>query len=147
MSKPSYSSPVQGSAASPSAGSGFLAGHPPDRPKPQGQGLAGPVKNGPGGNGGLIPTGGTFHEGGPNPPPFRMSATGAAITLRPPQPKKIIQTGFFGREAGLKFDKGSGTGQSHLNSQYFKQVVMVPPSTQAFAFYASFQGILPFKQV
>ena len=85
------------------AGTVLLAGHPPDRPEPKCQGLAGVLKDRPGRHRTLVVATRTLQQNAGLRPTFPPATARAAKAVRPTEPKQILPAGLLRRKASLKF--------------------------------------------
>jgi len=91
----------------------LLSDHPPHHLKPQTQGLAGPVEDGPGCSGCLVTARHAVHPGFLGQPRFGRRTSRATEPLRLPQTDDVLPAGVLGREAAVEL--GQRTGITHIN--------------------------------
>src|SRR3954447_7659359 len=81
----------------------LLAGDPPSRPKPKGQGLAGILKDRPSSHRTLVVAIRTLQKNAGFWPALSPATARAAKAVRPTEPKQILPAGRLRRKASLKF--------------------------------------------
>ena len=86
----------------------LLAGYPPDRPEPKGQGHPAFLKYRSAGDGCLIAACSALNKGAANRPPFAALTARTTKPIRPAQFQQIAAASCFRRKSGFKFNKGLG---------------------------------------